>query len=102
MEKRNKFNERFKEILDNVAKLIGYIVIAAALLYGTAFVIDKSGVMATTANAETSANEIIMSTSSSTPRIDYTRVYVYGEYYLVFYSIDNSYGIADIEVVKLN
>lgn len=90
--------EKIKKIAKKVAEITVYVVFAVMFICGVCFIADQLNIVSQKVYADT-PNEISLPSVSSAPRIDYTRVYAYGKYYVVFYSCDNSYGISDIEVI---
>jgi hypothetical protein len=90
--------EKIKKTAKKVTEITLYVVFAIMFICGVCFIADQLNIVSQKVYADT-PKEITLPSVSSSPRIDYTKVYAYGKYYIVFYSCDNSYGISDIEVI---
>ena len=89
--------EKIKKTAKKVAEITLYVAFAVMFICGVCFIADQLNIVSQKVYADT-PKEITLPSVSRAPSIDYTKVYAYGKYYLVFYSID-SYGSADIEVI---
>lgn len=90
--------EKIKKVAKKVTEITLYVAFAVMFICGVCFIADQLNIVSQKVYADTPAKEVMLPSTTIAPSIDYTRVYAYGKYYLVFYSID-SYGSADIEVI---